>query len=518
MTRNFCHTFGRLITTTALLISLFVLVSACDSGFDGLNTDKTRQTSLEASLELNQAIINSALDFNNMVCETTVVRQGLMIFSGFFNCANFNLDSKAIGSTNWNRYYGGGGIRELVDAIEHSDPSQNVHHMARIWKAYSFMVLTDTYGDVPYSEAGLGFITGNAFPKYDTQEQIYTGPGGILEELADASASIDTSQPGDARVIFYDGDPVQWKRLGYSLLLRAAMRLSKVAPATAEQYVDIAVAGGLMESNADNTAIYHTSDYRSNVGAQLTGGESANYYLDEQFVTYLQDNNDPRLASIAVRYPGATGGSGQNEANADRTPDNQVGIPQGYDANTIVPVAQAAGLASLYAYSQIDRTRMAGSETPNFLVTYSLTQLLLAEAAVRGWTAGDPATFFTNGVEAHMQQLAEYGPATAIDQAEIDAYLAAHPFDTANALEQINTQYWVASFMNGPETWANFRRSGFPILEPNPIRGDLETEDFIRRFSYPDAELSVNTANLQEATSRQGADKVDTRVWWDVAQ
>ncbi len=54
MTRNFCHTFGRLITTTALLISLFVLVSACDSGFDGLNTDKTRQTSLEASLELNE--------------------------------------------------------------------------------------------------------------------------------------------------------------------------------------------------------------------------------------------------------------------------------------------------------------------------------------------------------------------------------------------------------------------------------------------------------------------------------
>ena len=83
--------------------------------------------------------------------------------------------------------------------------------------------------------------------------------------------------------------------------------------------------------------------------------------------------------------------------------------------------------------------------------------------------------------------------------------------------DRINTQYWVACFLNGPEAFANFRRSGFPALTPNPFPGrDLKTEAFIRRLTYPDAELNVNTANVQEAIKRMGPDILDTRVWWDV--
>ncbi len=507
-----CNYFGRWTAVMAVLVSL----AACDSGFDALNTDKTRQTSLEAALQLNRAINNSALNFNNLLCETTVVRQGIAPFTGVLACANQNQDNKQLGATNWDRHFGADGIRELTDIVYNADPSSNVYHMARIWRAYAFMVLTDTYGDIPYSEAGLGYLEGIAFPKYDAQEQIYTGENGILRELADASAAIDLSQRADNRILLYSGDPAQWKRLGYSLLLRAAMRLSKVRPDLAQEYVGVAVSGGVMESNADNAVIRHTADYRNPAGTALNGGEAANYFLDEYFVEYLQANDDPRLASIAVRYPTASNGAEQTEENADRSPDNQIGMPQGYDNNTIVPIAQAAGLPSLYAYSQIDRTRITSTTSPTFLVTYAQTQLLLAEAVVRGWATGDPAALYRSGVEAHMHQMADYSPASAIDQSEIDAYLAAHPFDPANALEQINTQYWVASFMNGPEAWANFRRSGYPNLEPNPLRGDLETEDFIRRFTYPDSEYSVNSENMNAAISRQGTDNIDARIWWDV--
>ena len=90
-----------------------------------------------------------------------------------------------------------------------------------------------------------------------------------------------------------------------------------------------------------------------------------------------------------------------------------------------------------------------------------------------------------------------------------------NPYIAAKGLEQINTQYWVASFLNGPEVFANFRRSGFPALTPNPYPGKEIKGNFINRLSYPDSEISVNTANRQEAVARQGADNQDTRVWWD---
>jgi hypothetical protein len=84
-------------------------------------------------------------------------------------------------------------------------------------------------------------------------------------------------------------------------------------------------------------------------------------------------------------------------------------------------------------------------------------------------------------------------------------------------MEQIGNQYWVASFLNGYEGFANFRRTGYPALTPNPYPGRDISGDFIRRLSYPDAEFSVNNANIQAAVQRQGPDNLDTRVWWDTA-
>lgn len=506
---------NRFILGTCFLASIFLLFS-CDAGFDDMNRDKTNLTSVDPGLLVNTAIVNSALNMYNLFCETTIVRQGITPFTGILTCANINEDNKSATSQNWNRYYGPNVIRELTDAILRTEPDDNVHHIARIWRAHSVMVATDSYGDVPYSEAGLAYLEGVVFPSYDPQEEIYTGPNGILAELADAAASLDPSKPGIENDVFYQGDVNRWKRLGYSLLLRAAMRLTKVKPDLAEQYAKVAFQGGVMQSNDDNAVIRHTPDFRNPTGNAMSGSEAANYYLDEYFVEWMRGNNDPRLGAIAVRYVGAESGTGQTEAVADRNPANQVGMPQGYDANTLVPVLEAAGLASLYDYSQIDRTTFNAPQAPTFLVTYAQTQLLLAEAAHRNWISGDPEVLYLSGIEAHMQQLAEYGPNAEISQADITAYLQANPLNAGSELEQINTQYWAASFMNGPEAWANFRRSGYPDLDPNPLSGHLQSEEFIRRFTYPDSEYSVNEENMQAAISRQGPDLLDTRIWWDV--
>lgn len=497
----------------ATLTSLFLF--GCDKGFDEMNVNPIALTAVEPSYQLNTAIVNTAPAYGNLSYETTIVKQMITPFSGQGSAANFNQDNRSVAAGNWNTFYQTN-IKELTDVIAKTKdvPARsNLYNMARIWQAYSFMILTDTYGDIPYTQAGRSYLEGIATPAYDSQESVYNA---ILSELDAGSAGLDAAKAKVASDLLYDGDVVKWKRLGYSLLLRAAMRLSKVNPTKAAEYVAKAVAGGVMQSNADNAIIRHNASFTNPIGSQLNGGQSAFFYLAEDFVSYLSKNNDPRLASIAVRYVGATSGAQQVEARANRTPAVQIGAPLGYDNTTISSAVAAQKLASLWDYSQLDRTRMASLTAPSFLITYAQTQLLLAEAAFRKWTTGDPATFYSNGIRANMQQFASYGTNTAIADAAITTYVQANPLATGKELEQINTQYWVATFLNGPESWANFRRSGFPILTPNPFPGsDLKTEPFIRRLTYTDAELNVNKVNVEQAISRQGPNLLDTRIWWD---
>jgi hypothetical protein len=256
----------------------------------------------------------------------------------------------------------------------------------------------------------------------------------------------------------------------------------------------------------------------------LNGTEGANFYLTQPFVDYLKNSNDPRLTAIAVRYKGAKSGPEQaNTSNGNppahvtmtKAPADQIGMPMGHDNSTIGAVATSLGLASFYDFSQVDRKRMAKLTAPMFLVTAAQMNLLLAEATQRGWiSAGSTAAeFYERGVRAHMEQLATFDAGSAVPQADIDAYIAAHPYDAANALEQINTQYWIASFLSGPESFANFRRSGYPALAPNPYPG--KEVNFIYRLTYPTSEISVNPVNVGVAIDRMGPDKLDTRVWWD---
>lgn len=507
------------------LITAFIFMTGCDKDFDELNTNKLQPTSLEPSYLLNHAVINSSHPAATLPYEIAIVQQLVTPNSGVIAGGNFNQDNRPVTLGNWQRFY-----REVlkqttdIKIATAEDASQsNIYNMARIIHSYGAMVLTDTYGDVPYTEAGLGYLEDVLTPQYDTQEQIYMD---ILSELQEASQALDASKPIETGDVLYGGDVLKWKKFANSLLFRAAMRLSKVDESLAQQYVSAALGaeGGLMESNADNAVIRHDANFINAVSSPLTGSERNNYYLAEPFLNFLKENNDPRLSSIAVRYIGAKNGVDLDNASkgdvrdgltVSTDPEDQIGFPMGYDNGTISPVVEAKGLASFYDFSQMDRTRMGKNAAPAFLVTYAQTQLLLAEAAIRTWAPGDAAVYFENGIRGHMEQLASYDPGSAVAEADIEEYIAANPLDMANALEEINTQYWVASFLNGPEAFANFRRSGYPDLVPNPYPGTDITGDFIRRLTYPDSEIAVNSTNFQQAVTRQGKDDLETRVWWD---
>lgn len=502
----------------ALALSL-TFITGCDEGFDEINTNKVDPTSLAPSLILNKAIIATTyldgVSTLGMLCYNFgIVQQVITPYGSSLSGGNYNQLNNSNSPLVWVNFYRNV-IKQLVAVTEQTkdDPlSADIYNAARIWKAYAFMILTDTYGDIPYFDAGKGYISEEIRPKYDPQEAIYKD---ILKELEEASGALGVSKDPVTTDILYGGDIARWKKLGYSLMLRAGMRLTKVDPATAKAYVIKAVAGGVFESNADNSVIRHTSLYNNFIANHLAAREKTNFYLAAPFVNYLKENNDPRLPVFAVRYVGAKGGPEQSSDRASSDPKVQIGMPMGYNDVTINSVLAENGVVSLWDFTQINLTTVLKLDAPEFHITYAQVQLLLAEAAVRGWVTGKAADYYGKGIRANLEQMALYDPRAAIKEDAILAYLKAHPLDEAKALEQINTQYWVATFLDGNESWANFRRSGFPALKKNPYPGSEIKEDFIRRMPYPDSEIVVNLQNVNDANARQGPNDLNTRIWWD---
>jgi hypothetical protein len=509
----------KILNYSLVIVSLLCLAS-CDKGLDSLNKNRVSPTSLDAVLLMNNAIIQTSYPVKSLVFDAGIVQHMVSPNGGVLAGANFNVDSRdATTAPIWTQYYENV-IKYTKDAILRTKdvPARsNMYNMARIYQAYVFMVLTDEYGDIPYSDAGKGYPGQIFLPKYDAQQDIYND---IIKELGEAAAALNPSGTIETLDLLYAGDIAKWKKFAYSLLLRAGMRLSKRDANKAQTTVQAAVAGGVILTNADNAFIRHDANYTQPVGGTLNGSEAANFYLTKPFVDQLKNTNDPRLQAIAVKYPTAISGNDQTAANGNTTPAIQIGMPMGFDNGTIVTRATADGLPSFYAYSQADRRRVNKQTAPVYLVTASQTLLLLAEARHRGWiTTGTAAQYFADGIRAHMDQMVTYDPNSAVSAGARDTYVAANPLVAGTELEQINTQYWISSFMNSPEAFANFRRSGFPALPPNPYgqptNPDVPNNTFIRRLTYPTVELTANTANVNDAITRQGPDKLSTRVWWD---
>ena len=508
------------ILAYSLPVVLMTMICSCTKKLEDININKVNPTTLDPVLLLNNAIFNTSFPTRTVIYEMSIVQQMVTPNGGVLAGGNFNQDSRDVTNlSTWATYYQNV-IKYTHDAIAKTKdvPARsNLYNMARIWQAYAFMILTDTYGAVPYTKGGAGLTGNELFPAYDQQQDIYPK---LVLELTEASAGLSSASTVEASDVLYAGSVAKWKKLGYSLLLRAGMRLTKADAGKAQSTVQAAFAGGVITENADNAYMRHDANYLNPIGNMLNSTEAANWYLVKAFVDTLKNNSDPRLQAIAIRYKGATSGPEQTVDKGTTAPADQVGMPMGYDNGTIVAKATADGLAAFYDYSQLDRRRMAKTSAPMFFVTAAQTNLLLAEARVRGWiTAGTAAQYFADGIRAHMDQLATYDAGSAVAAAARDAYIAAHPLVAGRELEQINTQYWIASFLNGPEAFANFRRSGYPALTPNPYgqpsNPDVPNNTFIRRIGYPTSELSVNTANVNAAISGMGPDKLSTRLWWD---
>lgn len=424
---------------------------------------------------------------------------------------NFN---EGYNSALWDAYYGDA-IKNLVNLIEKTKSvAQDINYnsAARVLKAFAFLRLTDSYGDIPYTEAGKGYVSGVFAPKYDEQKNILAD---LINELDAAAKAFDASKPFKGDVSSYNGNVTLWKKAAYSLMLRVAMRMSKKDAAAAQAGAAKAFAGGVISDYTESFRIKHLSgayvNPNSNVLGYFNGGRTelsnGSFKFSKTFIDWMVAKADPRLKILSVVRTGPS-----SSATIGTENDNtaiQKGLPNGTDPN---------GFTGLDTYSQL-RSDFAKADVPNILISHGQTLLLLAEARERGWvTAGTAETYFRDGVKSSINTLKLYGaPAGLFDDAAINTYASsvAFPAGTAPRLQAINEQYYAASFLDGYEPHANWRRSGYPALTPVNFPGNYTGGVLPRRFQYPASELGLNGTNLSAAVSRQGADNWVTRVWWD---
>lgn len=513
-------------STVLAATAAVLLLSACETGFEDMNTDPTQASSIApdylfTTVELATTGTGYMQWRNNLIYPSAMMQQ----ISHTWWSGDKYTENQQWMTALWGTYYGQFGkyravVPTLQDLIANNqdDPAMvNKVAAARIMRVFVFHRLTDTYGDIPYFEAGKGYLEGIVQPAYTPQSEIYAD---MLKELEEAVAAFDPARPMyGAADLLYGGDIDRWKKFGNSLMLRLGLRLVKVDPAMAQTWVQKAVAGGVMESNDDSAVLGHQAGPSGqfdglNVNPISSVFAADNPMLAEEFVDWMQETGDPRLRVFAATYSGPAFRADATLVSED--PAAQVGYPVGNDATTIQTHPSWDPTLQFNVYAQPNRL-IRGLDDPTFYLTYAQVALNLADAAARGYIAGDPATYYAEGVRAAMQQVSLYdeGGAADISDAEIDAYLAANPYDPARGLEQINTQYWAASFLDGIEAWSNWRRTGYPELTPVNWPGNQSGGQIPRRMLYPDQEEQLNTDNYNAAVARQGADNFTTRVWWD---
>jgi hypothetical protein len=274
-----------------------------------------------------------------------------------------------------------------------------------------------------------------------------------------------------------------------------------------------------MTSYTDNAVLQHqdvgSTPVPNGSGLILIGNDPNASRLSETFVNYLTGTGDPRLSYLGTVCANPADGT----QTGDTTFAHQLGQPNGYDAplsGSAFDLTTAANWpGNQNNYSVVNRYTFARLDAPTFFLTSGETQLLLAEAAQNNWVTGSAATYYNAGVTTAMQQLRVQAGAGPSD-ATIAAYLGNQPFNSATALQQINNQYWVASFMDENESFANWRRSGFPVLTPVVYPGNVTNGTIPRRFTYPQGEASTNSTNYQAAVSGlSNGDKMTSHLWWD---
>lgn len=363
--------------------------------------------------------------------------------------------------------------------------NNNYIGVAHVLRAWDFQLLTDAFGDIPYSQADQ--IELYPTPKYDAQQEVYHG---LINELDTALVRLNASGAAITGDPIYSGNISLWKEFANSLKLRIALRIADREPDKAKTVIAevLADAAGLISSNNGTAKVTYDDSPNWNPVANIFSTREDSR-ISKTVVDRLYALNDPRLPVYA-------------DLPQDTTVKKYTGVPNGLATGD----AAALGLAKTSRPGSYFRAAHA----PAVILSYAEVLFDRAEAAAKGFTTENATLLYQQAIQASLNQ---YG---ITDNTVISNYLnqSSVVYNAANYKKSIGEQKWIALFGQGLEAFAEWRRLDYPQLTPaatGVLNGLIPV-----RFIYPGTEQTLNGTSYTNAVKNQGADILITKLWFDV--
>ncbi len=368
--------------------------------------------------------------------------------------------------------------KEIVEkSLYHAKQKANMAAILEVMQVATYANLTETFGNVPYSEALEGLQ--NTTPKYENAATIYKN---LFTRLDKAIASFDINEGSfGGNDLFFGGNVSAWKLYAASLKLRMGMRMADVPNFNSKTIVEEAVEAGVYQDQSTSFIFKYigTAPYINTINQWFVVDNRYDYVPANTIVDKMNELNDPRRALWFTQVNG-----------------EYLGLEYGIE-----------GGGNYVDYSHLSEPFFAPT-LPAIIIDYVEMEFFLAEAVERGYAVGGTAEeHYNNAIKASILY---YGGTAE----EADAYLAqdAVKYDATNWKKTIGTQKWIAMYNRGVEGWTEWRRLDFPVLN---IPEKMKYSDIPVRYPYPYDESKLNPDNYKAAAQAIGGDKATTKLWWD---
>ncbi|WP_345990218.1 SusD/RagB family nutrient-binding outer membrane lipoprotein [Chryseobacterium sp. Chry.R1] len=480
----------KLLLNILLISGIGLIPVSCSRSLDEVNIDESRisdpvAAKLLVPIQYNMASVNymRANDF------TFDIMQVSLDFPNEGNSLSRYYITENTGAGFWNNSYKW--LKQVKDLKEAAivEKDQNYQAIAMVLNAWIYSNLTDTYGDIPFTEASR-LDDGISQPKFDKQKDIYIR---LLDDLKVANALFITNKPLTGNDLFYKAESdangiINWKKFCNSLSLRLLTRILKKngevnVHQRIQEIVNDPATYPLFQNNNETAKLNITgvSPLLPPIARpqDFTTGRAAS----EFFVEALKANNDPRLAMFF----------GQAKDIASQQNIGYKGAPSGYAYGTI------------FSYQPSNMNQNLAKAPLNILIyPYAELQFILSELANKGIIQGNAQTFYENGVKAAIEQWGAVVPAN---------YFANPNVAYNGNIDRIMLQKYIALFFVDQQQWFEKRRTGFPVLPNNG--GLLNNGNLPQRLMYPPNPKVLNTTNYQAAVQQMGGDNINIKTWWN---
>ena len=481
-----------------LLTGLIFSSTGCTKGFIDMNNNPNEVTTVQPTSIFPTSIIN--LVNNNLERSFRInleLAQVTVTSSDSREIHRYEIRNSESNSSWQNWYIALTNIRDVYKTAEESQVEgyQTWQGISLIMDAYVGSLLTDVYGDVPYSEANKGREF-EISPKFDKQQFVYQQLFEKLEKAnellklnIDLPANQRSAEPFYGRRSATINVAEKWRKFGNSLYLRLLLRTSGKS-----ELNSVAKIKEIVETNTSNYPIFQNNNdnavfgFTTNVPFQTAffnyrdndfNGDKG--YTDF-FINTLQDLNDPRIEKWAT----------------EATLGVYSGVQSGYKKGNAPELGSRLQLT------------LKNDERIGNIMNYSELQFILAEAAAKGFISGDVNTYYNNGIKSSFEFWETTLPETYLTS---DIVKIENNADLATKMEKIHTQRYYSMLFTDFQQWTEIRRTGHPELPIGPGVGN--EGKYPARLPYPASTISYNKANYLEAVASMGADDINAKVWWN---